>query len=323
MFTRRTMLLVSLAALTAGCPSAGRGDADAGTEASADGALPSAQTIARFCALSAICAHPGSQTQLDVPGCAETQIAYEYSSAGPIGRSLLQRYVACASAGSCAAFDTCLLGGLSPDYCATHPALSCNGDTLIECSMLYAYGLGIDCRQYGLRCTTVGTGAGCSDGTPCTASSPASACNGNRLELCGMGLATNQISGEDCALTIAGGVCSATDGGAACVPPTTCATSDLPHCEGNVAAWCLGGYETRVDCTEVANGRCAPTDAGIYELSWLCVPSGAVCDPRITPDHCNGTSIESCVQGQIVDVDCASIGFTTCVAVPGGATCMP
>jgi hypothetical protein len=318
---RATTILAATAFVALGaCSSATMPLVDAARDTATDARDPSAEAIARFCDLFAVCARPGMAT--DSPGCAQSIAAFAYDDTTVAARQAADRFVfGCTGATNCDAFLSCLLGGRSPSYCGAHPGNSCDGDTLVTCSAMGSFA--IDCAGYGLRCVSSSGGAACSDGSSCSSAGVGAECQGNRLVMCGSN--ASFISGADCSLFMNGGVCVPSGSSASCVPSATCSiATSSPQCEGTAAVWCVSGHERRVDCASVANGRCAAPDGGAAStLTTWCVPSGAVCDPRTSVDRCNGNAIESCVQGRWIDVDCASLGLRTCGAVAGGVTCVP
>ncbi len=279
----------------------------------ASASLP--ERVARMCLLL-----QGCRSYVRVGDCARQFLSMTYPDQGSAPREQALRWILCGLAGDCASFEACMLGGHPSTYCDTHPEGSCDGDTLVICAGVNIF---LDCRLYGLRCVPTATSATCSSGATCLGTGNVEECQGNRLVACAPG--GSPTNGADCSRATAGGVCLANGEHAACVPGSTCSVPDSSwRCDGNIAAWCYLGRDHRVDCTAVNNGRCVLPGSGVdLQLADSCVPPDAECDPIRSIDRCHGTSVEACVAGHWVTVDCRSIGFATCRDVGRGASCVP
>jgi len=271
---------------------------------------------ARACVLMSHC-HRG----VSIASCANEFLVMTYPDRGAATREVSLRLIQCGQATTCDAFRSCEIGGRPVDYCTAHPAGSCDGDTLVFCGTAYA--LALPCSDYGVHCRTDGTTSTCTSGETCVDAAHGSECADNRLVYCTANSGTP--SGLDCTLGLAGGVCATDSTGATCVSSTPCTNaSSSPRCDGNVAASCSNGHDRRIDCALANHGHCVlPVNPGAHTLEDLCIPDDAVCDPSTAADRCSGPSIEACVAGRWIDVDCRSVGFTTCRDNGTSARCIP
>jgi hypothetical protein len=173
-----------------------------------------------------------------------------------------------------------------------------------------------------LECVAA-AGADCDAQTACTPEPP-----GGRCEDLGQG---SYCDGDVVVSCFSGNVEYTTecaDWGLACVEEDTAATcqgdgrSCLPgseSCDGDDAVICVGHREAAFDCTVLVAERTCATAGGRAE----CVPPGADCDPISTPGDCEGSELVMCsAGGGTVRIDCAALGFETCVVdATGRATC--
>ncbi len=310
-------LVIALAACI-GCSSTASpldGDVDAQDAGFTDAPPTLLELTARTCVLMAQCNAPVS-----VASCARQYLTMTYPDRGRATREMATRLIHCGEATNCAAFLSCQIGGRPASYCSEHSGASCDGDTLIFCGS--AYNLALPCASYGIACRSIGTTAVCASNDACVTATHTAECVGNRLVYCTADPGTP--SGLDCSLGVEGGVCVASGGNATCASPTLCAlASTQPRCDGNVAASCANGHDRRIDCTVANGGRCVvPADVGSHMLEDLCIPSDAVCDAATARDRCRGTSVEGCVSGQWIAVDCRTIGFANCQDTSTGARCI-
>jgi hypothetical protein len=84
-------------------------------------------------------------------------------------------------------------------------------------------------------------------------------------------------------------------------------------CAGNTFSRCSTGGIVSTDCAQtVTGGTCltAP-EAGTFGDNYC--GTATACTHLTTP-MCDGTKINFCAGGAMTTVDCAAIGFTTCVA---------
>lgn len=224
----------------------------------------------------------------------------------------------------CAAVRRCETGLVGA--CTTNaPRGSCSSSLVLECTngMEYAE----DCSVGG---TTWGEDPGGTcvvgvDGTAecgfgaCPGGGPNGYCDRNTMVRCENGI----VQRETCGV----GVCAlGSDGLPECVGTgALCAQS---HCDGNTYVDCTAGRESRIPCGDgpipavcgsdcyanpPSNPPCAPDAA--------CIPSPRLsCDPLVHVDACAGTRLLYC-DGTERTVDCAALGFGTCVGTPSGAVC--
>jgi len=217
--------------------------------------------------------------------------------------------------GDCAAVSRCQLGDMGPcpagerDHCDGSREVYCwGGDLLVD-----------DCADGSLLDTD--PGATCFVGTDgatrcgfatCPTPAPPDHCEGNTEVTCDHGVLER--------LTCSPGVCSMGSQGPRCAGTGAPCTQD--RCDGDTLMQCLGRREQPFACDQlpipsVCGQGCA---YGVCPVS-RCLPSSRLsCDPLSHVDTCDGTRIVYC-DGQERTVDCAALGFTTCVAVPGGANC--
>lgn len=221
-----------------------------------------------------------------------------------------------AAARDCGAAGACVRGGtplscaqpVAPSVCSGPMALDCvDGQTLAsDCTL----GTATATDDPGSTCVVDDKGyALCGMGT-CTGP-PASPCDGNRSVTCRDGVLHGWScpQGTTCGPAGADGV-GCFGAGAAC---------SAERCEGDEAVHCLEGHEWTFACERLpVRGTCAVDARGIAD----CVPSpGLACDPLAHADDCDGTRVIYC-DGERRSVDCASLGFASCVAAGGSATCM-
>jgi hypothetical protein len=98
--------------------------------------------------------------------------------------------------------------------------------------------------------------------------------------------------------------------------PKTCERRGKAHCDGDVLLGCSqDNLVTFADCARHPSGRCAPLDGGT-----ACVyPDRGNC--TTADQHCVGTVMELCLQGDLVAVDCLELGFAGCSETAAGPHC--
>jgi hypothetical protein len=234
----------------------------------------------------------------------------------------------CASAASCAEFLDCSTLHHSIPYCTAHPGGSCDGDISVQCpypgdpNVTGAANYVVDCGAIGLRCATDGGNVGCYDGTSCAY--PSAICASCSLPLMCDGAVSTQSPQFM--------------GRFACPPGTVCKTwldtsnksgpapnagcfADGPPCDPSMPSRCEGS--TWIGCESFPPSEPSPTpyekrlDCGCTGRRCYaggCDQAGTECVTIVTPDHCEGTTLVTCVNGSYVRVDCTSIGKPVCVA---------
>jgi len=119
--------------------------------------------------------------------------------------------------------------------------------------------------------------------------------------------------GADCR-NVGGGSCSVSGASPACEPEgtTTCiGTNDITCTPGNVQAQgCVTGTAEMVDCTAISgSGTCVPIEGGAPGT----LPSDACyIDGGCLGDTCSGSSLDVCIRGRSITVDCVGLGLGSC-----------
>lgn len=210
-----------------------------------------------------------------------------------------------AQATSCAAVSACLLGGRVTSGCDA----SCDGQVALGClGQDAARPLALNCAARGLSCQTHAGQAFCAMAGSCAGASGDTACNGNVVQYCGGGKATQ----VDCAKQ--NGTCTTGAGGAQCVGAGKGCTSNASTCDGNTLVRCVGNGEQRLDCA--AKGLvCKAWSASQAECT---AADAAGCT---SADSCSGSQLLFCEAGKTVGRDCADVG-ATCGAKGLGFACL-
>jgi hypothetical protein len=219
-----------------------------------------------------------------------------------------------AGATSCAAIDSCLGRGIVgvgevANLCESAVGdWACEGDVAVFCGGAdFAYHF--DCSQTGGTCMPYPADAtdtsmvpcAVGGGTPCDESPGEFHCDGNtRYECIG-----NVQYGWDC--TYRGGTCvDPDDSDAYCRDSVTeCSDPGVSSCSDGILTTCaLDGYELQSDCS-LTGLTCSDQD---YCLAPGCEPA----DADLCNESCSGTSLQLCVGGAPVLIDCMAFGFEGC-----------
>lgn len=210
-----------------------------------------------------------------------------------------------AQAGSCAAVQACLLKGKTPNGCTG----SCDGQVALGCLGQDANRpLALDCAARGLACQTHNGQAFCAVAGSCAGATADTACNGNVVQFCGGGQATQ----VDCAKQ--NGTCTTGASGPQCIGTGKGCTSNASTCDANTLVRCVGNGEQRIDCA--AKGLvCKAWSATQAECT---TADAATCT---TADSCAGSQLLFCESGKTVGRDCADVG-ATCGAKGLGFACL-
>lgn len=132
--------------------------------------------------------------------------------------------------------------------------------------------------------------------------------------------------GIDCA-SIGGGACVVGDGGPACAPgasATLCEGDAPPVCDGDTVMTCVGGRQSRVDCSLLG----LPCDVAVpvpaYDPTAACIRRQGA-DLCAEDDTCiDARHLRSCGRGATYEVDCEAVGLGSCrLDVAGHAVCSP
>jgi hypothetical protein len=221
---------------------------------------------------------------------------------------------AAATAKSCAQIESCAFGGLVAP-CGGGPFVGCagRGDTRVICDKAGSGEPVERCAAYGKSCGALDPQIGQHDAL-CTGPQgrmcQTSGCMGAKLSACDD---AGTDLGQDCAL-VGAGACVPDAG--ACMPESSepCTpTADISCDDAGVAYGCATGLREKVDCTKISGpGGCTPV---LNAPGWM--PPSAACKQAAGcgADQCNGTSLNACVRGRFVAVDCAKLGLGACTSV--------
>lgn len=269
------------------------GVADAGLGAELEALLPAAKA----CALASACGSFGFPLQTSAPiGVCAVKVWDERSLVATEPGVPASRAYACgASATGCASFGARMSLGHAASECGGGTS-ACAGDTVVTCWAGQIDHLW-DCTAGGNHCdSSAGFGrcvsqATCSAaGGRCVSASSAAVCAGAPL----VETSTACLPGTAC-------VSPAGTGVAKCLSTTSCATPNTARCDGTVLKTCLGWMnsltsEESFDCASRPGSTCA---------SGAC--RGA---SECTQTSCAGSTLQLCMAGKRVPVDCAALGRT-------------
>jgi hypothetical protein len=163
-----------------------------------------------------------------------------------------------------------------------------------------------DCLvEAGARCDDV---AGCQPtlaDNPCEALGQSGFCDGDTVVSCFAGAVDYRA---DCA---AWGLTCFEDGDRAlCQGDGPSCLLGTERCEGVDAILCMGFREASFDCSDFVEGRICEMRGERAE----CVVPDPACDPSVTDASCEANELIFCsASGELVRIDCASIGFETCL----------
>jgi hypothetical protein len=173
---------------------------------------------------------------------------------------------------------------------------------------------GETCLLTGRRCRYNGAGVSYCGGTgeiDC-----ATGCDGSNLQYCIGGNSSD--NGRDCALE-GDGNCGVSGSTFDCRPSDlglgACTTGALA-CDGDVVEKCIGARRVRVDCGRFGyTCRLPTTGLPPATLEEYCAPPvSGTCT-----ESCSGTTLQSCLLGGSITVDCTTVpGMTRCVPGPSG-----
>jgi len=268
--------------------------------------------VTKACAMAVSCVSPTL-----APSAGECAYEIERSVVTGTGSALLGFADCTKGAADCTAALSCASLGHGPDYCASHPESSCDGDFAIECFPLTVPQWTVtippfDCRAWGMTCKN----GMCTDGKTCD-DIVVSQCLGGGKVIRGCDQLTKMEYRTDCGLIYPDGVCDVSTLEPMCAPPQrgSCSSpiaTTYATCQGNILSGCEQLLDTKLDCSKF-DSHCGPDDQGFND----CVPNAHDCT-RQSPDHCNGTKLEFCQDGRYQDFDCADVGLGPCGALSGG-----
>ena len=214
--------------------------------------------------------------------------------------------------GDCAAFRSCFGGNdiaLSGEYLDG----TCQGQVAQQ-----GNNLSFDCAAIGATCQSLVSTAGAVCNHASCAGPTSVTCNGSIASHCSFG---GQFLEVDCAKS--GRVCAdgAPPGAWPCVGTSDACMPGGTSCVGDTASYCAGGKLATFDCQgTLFRTACSPSSLAT-EADPPCKYKADTCLPAA--DSCSGTSIQLCVDGDFVDVDCKALGFTGCSPTTTGAACTP
>jgi hypothetical protein len=284
---------------------------------------PSTDTLARGCVLANAC-NASNAIGGTVGQCAAFwQVAINTGQFAAFGIPTREavRIANCGSASNCSAYANCLALDHNAAYCGAHPGQSCDGNVLVQCPMNGAPNA-FDCGAYGLSCRATGAmTATCTNGNACDPMTSPPRCDGSRIVSCGDDHLEVAL---DCGQFGPSWTCGNGMTGVRCVPPTSSCTADATRCDGDTLVTCPREllHEIRTDCTqEFSGGHCS-----LINSRATCVPGNSGCDVT-SADTCSGAVIQTCINGNMSQIDCTSLGFARCeVTTSGGsgmrATCV-
>jgi hypothetical protein len=221
--------------------------------------------------------------------------------------ALAARILACAdeTGSDCEAFRTCYGGDWVSPFRWREEAY-CDGNRLTHASG----GPSFDCGALGATCQDLPPlieipRASC-NAEPCTESN-GSECDGTVASFCRL---TGEhvvfdcgASGRECQSAPEPGACVGT--GAECD-----VDSSYVSCSGSVATYCSGGRLATYDCA--SNEHLTGCNDGVWWITPVCTAKAKSCSVWNQLDECAGAVIELCLDGERVDVDCTSLGFSGC-----------
>jgi hypothetical protein len=224
--------------------------------------------------------------------------------------AVLVNCVLAATAADCNAANACIGVKRTPD--ANCVAGCLDGDTVVQCNEP-GIRTEIDCTLHidsgGPSCITGPSASAC--GTSTCSTEGEATCNGTVRNLCGAGI----LRSFDCGRL--GQECVPQSPG--CLPPVvgTC-TTGVSSCDGDDLIVCdLDGTSRRFDCSVYPGMTCelyqSPGSMSVtcaYDRT--CQSGNAVCI---------GNTLHACLGDAEWDIDCTSIGATTCRDTFTGAQC--
>jgi hypothetical protein len=311
--------------LLVACGTGGGSSTTDGSVMNDSGMLPSDDEVVRMCLLNNAC---GYQSLLGVPAdqCVETVYEARQASYTPYSPEHMlrhERMLECArTATTCDQYLACVRFDAT---CSGTVAGSCQGTVADRCSTPGTNYLPpiFDCALLGMTCEASGEAlcvlpAGSDD----CATPGQDRCDGDTRVLCRH--RTGGGAGETRLVCPAGTACLLDGGEAVCAADyPTCSTLG-GTCDGETSVVCrpmgaAGNRELRLDCGSV--GRVCVLDDSDPDVTLSgCAPAASECTPATgstTSAQCDGAAIEVCVEGRLERIECASVGRTSCMILPG------
>jgi hypothetical protein len=279
-----------------------------------------AELIYKTCSFVAACLGD-SRISLYAGNCYKD--LYMHLSMSPDPKKEYDRLVECAqTATTCADFVACDQLGVTYD-CQSPSDGACVGEALVECLSSSEIRRIYDCQSAdGMTCVQ---GKGCTTGTQCPVGPQTSICDGNTLVNCDSAEEGWEVwekrydcpEGSTCIMISPypqmpafGGCYRNTVTVETCIEAATC--------NGDTMKSCGMGVEMTVDCA--AFDRTCTTTPNL-----ACAPLANQCVPRQSPgypedayqDNCEGSTLKTCMNGRIIEIDCGTLGATGSCALAG------
>lgn len=279
------------------------------------GGGPQAQSIIEACALAVGCGESVTWPFFTTTSCIDDFGLLGWYRTPPAmlpDPTIAARLLDCAAeaTGDCTTFRDCF-GGDWVALSRCREGAGCTGNVIGG----QAGEPSFDCGVIGGTCTELFSNAlrACCNAGPCDPTGEA-VCDGNVSSACG-------IWGEhvvfDCG--VSGRTCQS-DPQAVCVGSgQACSPETLTTCSGDVATYCSGGKLATYDCGNTQfRSRC---NLGGGSAEPACRPAGDSCNPGSMQDTCKGSTLVACVDGELLGIDCPSLGFAGCADSGNGARC--
>lgn len=208
---------------------------------------------------------------------------------------------------TCEAIDRCVFGKSAP-LCPSGPNSGCSDNKVhVSCASNGAIARGNPCVATGRTCANTAAVGYCTGTSGLTCAD--TGCEGTQLHACDSGDAGVPLDrGFDCA-SFGAETCVDTAVGPACrvFSDRVCTPTKEVTCTGDVARGCPSGLEEEVDCAGLAGTSCTPTSTGDgWDVSRACGKT------QCSGDACAGDTLQACVRGSVVPVDCTSLGLKAC-----------
>lgn len=166
------------------------------------------------------------------------------------------------------------------------------------------------CKAQGKACSAQGGNSNALCTGPQGQTCMTTGCTGSAMSFCddaGVDL------GQDCSL-VGGGTCTDVFDAGACKPegPGSCVPTQNVTCDdAGVAHGCMTGVPETVDCKGLL-GDCVEGLVPTYQPpSRACTRAIAAC----TMDKCSNGSINACMRGRLVMIDCGAVGLGPCTTI--------
>ena len=286
-----TMLRVWVIAVLAGCGDGGKISIHDSSSGDGNGIVFDIDKLVRACAI--------------VESCVGHEIGRCVADFAARGTLAQVDCLLAATVANCTAANACIGVTRTPDSNCMPGCRDAN--TLVTCNEL-GFRTELDCSTYiessGPVCVT-GTQSACGVNA-CSVEGDAT-CTGDVATYCQSGV--NKVS--DCGRV--GTVCEM--GGCVGAPLTGPCTVAF-GCDGELLLQCDPSPRA-IDCSKVVPDGICVTINNFVSCGW-----GQVCDLTY-PTGCIGTTLRECVLGVIKDVDCTTIGGTTCTDTSPRPRCVP